>query len=138
MAEKCFLIPHNNKFLIWYFFDFQNSLVVSFLSYCDYYRPKYFILENVRNFVAFKRSMVLKQTLYCLLSMGYQCSFGVLQAGNYGVPQTRRRLFILAAAPGLKLPVFPEPTHVFNLKTSNLQVMVDEKRVRHFYYSIPV
>lgn len=82
--------------------------------------------------------MVLKQTLYCLLSMGYQCSFGVLQAGNYGVPQTRRRLFILAAAPGLKLPVFPEPTHVFNLKTSNLQVMVDEKRVRHFYYSIPV
>lgn len=61
--------------------------------------------------------------------MGYQCTFGVLQAGNYGVPQTRRRLFILAAAPNLKLPLFPEPTHVFNLRTSNLQVVVDEKRV---------
>jgi hypothetical protein len=72
-------------------FYIQNSLVVSFLSYCDFYRPRFFILENVRNFVSFKRSMVLKLTLRCLVSMGYQCTFGVLQAGNYGVPQTRRR-----------------------------------------------
>lgn len=70
---------------------FKNSLVVSCLSYCDYYRPKFFIMENVRNFVSFKRSMVLKLTLRCLLRMGYQCTFGILQAGNYGIPQTRRR-----------------------------------------------
>ncbi len=69
----------------------QNSLVVSYLSYCDYYRPRFFLLENVRNFVSFKRSMVLKLTLRCLVKMGYQCTFGVLQAGQYGVPQTRRR-----------------------------------------------
>lgn len=50
----------------------QNSLVVSFLSYCDYYRPRFFILENVRNFVSFKHSMVLKLTLRCLIQMGYQ------------------------------------------------------------------
>ena len=35
--------------------------------------------------------MVLKLTLSCLVKMGYQCEFGVLQAGSYGVPQTRRR-----------------------------------------------
>lgn len=70
---------------------FKNSLVVSCLSYCDYYRPKFFIMENVRNFVSFKRSMVLKLTLRCLVRMGYQCTFGILQAGNYGIPQTRRR-----------------------------------------------
>ena len=69
----------------------QNSLIVSYLSYCDFYRPRFFILENVRNFVSFKNSMVLKLTLCCLQRMGYQCTFGVLQAGNYGVPQTRRR-----------------------------------------------
>ena len=69
----------------------QNSLVATYLSYCDYYRPKFFLLENVRNFVSFKRSMVLKLALSCLIRMGYQCTFGVLQAGHYGVPQTRRR-----------------------------------------------
>ncbi|XP_024944997.1 DNA (cytosine-5)-methyltransferase PliMCI isoform X2 [Cephus cinctus] len=107
---------------------FKNSLVVSYLSYCDYYRPRFFIMENVRNFVSFKRSMVLKLTLRCLVRMGYQCTFGVLQAGNYGVPQTRRRLFILAAAPGETLPQYPEPTHVFSKHACQLSVVVDDKK----------
>jgi len=58
---------------------FRNSLIVTYLSYCDYYRPRFFLLENVRNFVSFKRNMVLKLTLRCLVRMGYQCTFGVLQ-----------------------------------------------------------
>lgn len=33
----------------------------------------------MRNFVSFKSSMVLKLTLRCLVRMGYQCTFGVLQ-----------------------------------------------------------
>ncbi|KAL2747796.1 DNA (cytosine-5)-methyltransferase PliMCI isoform X1 [Vespula maculifrons] len=107
---------------------FKNSLVVSCLSWCDYYRPKFFIMENVRNFVSFKRSMVLKLTLRCLVRMGYQCTFGILQAGNYGIPQTRRRLIILAAAPGEMLPKYPEPTHVFSKRACRLSVIVDNKK----------
>lgn len=57
------------------------SLILLSCSYCDYYRPKFFLLENVRNFVSFKSSMVLKLTLRCLVRMGYQCTFGVLQVG---------------------------------------------------------
>nr|XP_034181295.1 DNA (cytosine-5)-methyltransferase 1-like isoform X2 [Osmia lignaria] len=107
---------------------FKNSLVVSYLAYCDYYRPKFFIMENVRNFVSFKKSMVLKLTLRCLIRMGYQCTFGILQAGNYGVPQTRRRMIILAAAPGQMLPKYPEPTHVFSKRACQLSVLVDNKK----------
>ncbi|GFV05306.1 hypothetical protein TNCV_225171 [Trichonephila clavipes] len=107
---------------------FKNSLIVSYLSYCDYYRPRFFLLENVRNFVSFKRSMVLKLTLRCLVRMGYQCTFAVLQAGSYGVPQTRRRAIILAAAPGEELPLFPEPTHVFSPRACQLTVQVDDKK----------
>ncbi|KFP68688.1 DNA (cytosine-5)-methyltransferase 1, partial [Cariama cristata] len=97
-------------------------------SYCDYYRPRFFLLENVRNFVSFKRSMVLKLTLRCLVRMGYQCTFGVLQAGQYGVAQTRRRAIVLAAAPGEKLPMFPEPLHVFAPRACQLSVVVDDKK----------
>lgn len=94
-----------NRFNSRTYSKFKNSLVVSYLryflsgccccftveltvkmilfapppSYCDYYRPKFFLLENVRNFVSFKNSMVLKLTLRCLVRMGYQCTFGVLQ-----------------------------------------------------------
>ncbi|CAI6366039.1 unnamed protein product [Macrosiphum euphorbiae] len=109
---------------------FKNSLIVSFLSYIDFYRPKYFVMENVRNFVSFKNSMVLKLTLRCITRMGYQCTFGILQAGNFGVPQTRRRLIIMAAAPGEKLPFYPEPINVFNRKSSSLSVQVGEEKFK--------
>uniref|UniRef100_A0A8C6W4E4 DNA (cytosine-5)-methyltransferase n=1 Tax=Nannospalax galili TaxID=1026970 RepID=A0A8C6W4E4_NANGA len=117
-----------NRFNSRTYSKFKNSLVVSFLSYCDYYRPRFFLLENVRNFVSFKRSMVLKLTLRCLVRMGYQCTFGVLQAGQYGVAQTRRRAIILAAAPGEKLPLFPEPLHVFAPRACQLSVVVDDRK----------
>ena len=107
---------------------FKNSLVATYLSYCDFYRPRFFIMENVRSFVSFKKNMVLKLTLRCLTRMGYQCTFGILQAGNYGVPQTRRRMIILAAAPGEILPNFPEPIHVFSKRAWQLSSVVDSKK----------
>lgn len=53
---------------------------------------------------------------------------GLSQAGQYGVAQTRRRAIILAAAPGEKLPLFPEPLHVFAPRACQLSVVVDDKK----------
>mgnify|MGYP002628180812 CR=1 FL=1 len=92
---------------------FKNSLIPTYLSYCDFYRPRFYILENVRNLVANENGMVLKLILATLVRMGYQVTFNVLQAGHFGVAQTRRRLIVLAAAPGEKLPIYPEPLHNF-------------------------
>ncbi|XP_037079528.1 DNA (cytosine-5)-methyltransferase 1-like [Pollicipes pollicipes] len=117
-----------NRFNPRQYSQFKNSLIVSFLSFCDFYRPKYSILENVRNFVSYKANVVLKLTLACLLKMGYQCGFGVLQAGNYGVPQTRRRAIIMASAPGFRLPLYPEPQHVFSLRASSLAMVMEDTK----------
>lgn len=38
--------------------------------------------------------------------------FGILDAGAYGVPQSRKRAFIWAASPEEVLPEWPEPMHV--------------------------
>ena len=46
--------------------------VMSYLSYCDLYRPRYFLLENVRNFVSHNKSFTFRLTLRSLLDMGYQ------------------------------------------------------------------
>nr|Q27746.1 RecName: Full=DNA (cytosine-5)-methyltransferase PliMCI; AltName: Full=DNA methyltransferase PliMCI; Short=DNA MTase PliMCI; Short=M.PliMCI; AltName: Full=Dnmt1; AltName: Full=MCMT [Paracentrotus lividus]CAA90563.1 DNA (cytosine-5-)-methyltransferase [Paracentrotus lividus] len=118
-----------NRFNSREYSKFKNSLISSYLSYCDYYRPRFFLLENVRNFVSYKKNMVLKLALRCLIRMGYQCTFGILQAGQYGVPQTRRRAIILAAAPGEKLPFYPEPLHVFSSRACSLSVMIGEKKI---------
>jgi DNA (cytosine-5)-methyltransferase 1 len=42
-----------------------------------------------------------------------QVRFGVLNAGNYGVSQSRKRTFIWGAAPGEALPDWPKLMHVF-------------------------
>nr|XP_037285685.1 DNA (cytosine-5)-methyltransferase 1-like [Rhipicephalus microplus] len=91
----------------------KNSLVSSYLSCCDYYRPQLFLMENVKGFLNCHNGQMLPLTLNCLLRMGYQCTFGLLQAGNYGLPQNRLRVIIMAAAPGQILPRFPEPKASF-------------------------
>lgn len=45
---------------------------MSYLSYCEFYRPRYFLLENVRNFVRHNKSFTFRLTLRTLLEMGYQ------------------------------------------------------------------
>lgn len=60
--------------------------------------------------------------------MGYQVSFGILQAGNFGVPQTRRRFILIGAAPGFTLPNLPDPLHVFSRSGTCLSILVDGLR----------
>ncbi|CAG8512544.1 12197_t:CDS:10 [Ambispora leptoticha] len=108
--------------------DIKNSLVATALSYVDFYRPEYFLLENVRGMIAFRLggeqdgktkikggiSMgVVKFILRALTAMGYQARFSVQQAGNHEVPQSRRRLFIWGTKIGHNLPDFPQPSTCF-------------------------
>ncbi|KAJ1293196.1 hypothetical protein BS78_01G049700 [Paspalum vaginatum] len=91
----------------------QCEMILAFLSFADYFRPRFFLLENVRNFVSFNKGQTFRLTLASLLEMGYQVRFGILEAGAFGVAQSRKRAFIWAAAPGETLPEWPEPMHVF-------------------------
>ena len=107
---------------------FKNSMVASYLNYVEYYRPKYFLFENVRNFVFYRNSLILKIFCSFMIRLGYQLRVAVLQAGSFGVPQNRRRLFIIGAADGLRLPTFPESTHVFSTKYCDTSFKLDKNK----------
>ncbi|CAG8618202.1 1992_t:CDS:2, partial [Diversispora eburnea] len=112
--------------------DIKNSLVATALSYVDFYRPEYFLLENVRGMLCFRlggeqdgvkikggiKMGVVKFILRALTAMGYQTRFNVQQAGNHGVPQSRRRLFIWGIKRNSYLPNFPQNTTCFNKQGS--------------------
>lgn len=50
----------------------QCEMILAFLSFAEYFRPKFFLLENVRNFVSFNKGQTFRLTLASLLEMGYQ------------------------------------------------------------------
>lgn len=102
----------------------QCEMILAFLSFADYFRPKFFLLENVRTFVSFNKGQTFRLTLASLLEMGYQVRFGILEAGAYGVSQSRKRAFIWAASPKETLPEWPEPMHVFN--APELKIMLSQ------------
>ncbi|CAH9125545.1 unnamed protein product [Cuscuta epithymum] len=93
--------------------DVRRTMILSLLSFVDYFRPRFLLIENVRNLVCFDKMKPFQLTIASLLEMGYQVRFGVLEAGFYGVAQSRRRVFIWAASPEETLPEWPEPMHVF-------------------------
>jgi site-specific DNA-cytosine methylase len=82
------------------------------IEYLEVLRPCLFTLENVwgyREFQSFKGGAKCEGIYPALRRLGYQASYWHLNAADYGVPQTRRRL-ILCAALGFR-PQRPEATH---------------------------
>nr|GME09994.1 DNA (cytosine-5)-methyltransferase [Ipomoea batatas] len=66
--------------------DEKRTMVLSFLSYVDYFRPKYVLVEIVRNLVSFDNLKPFQLTLKSFLEMGYQLNllgaFTVVQDCN--------------------------------------------------------
>ncbi|KAI9787643.1 MAG: DNA methyltransferase Dim-2 [Geoglossum umbratile] len=90
----------------------NSSLVASVATFVDFYRPKYALLENVAGMASGNRDRnVFSQLLCTLVGMGYQVQQFNLDAWSFGSPQSRSRLFVSIAAPGLKLPPHPALSH---------------------------
>lgn len=71
-------------------------------------RPRAVMLENVPGLISKGRTLLI-EFLDTLGDLGYAISLDILQVANYGIPQSRRRLVLLAGQ-GFPIPI-PEPTH---------------------------
>jgi DNA (cytosine-5)-methyltransferase 1 len=75
--------------------------------------PKYFLAENVKGLVSMGKGAVLEMILKDFSEIGYDISYKVLNAADYGVPQKRMRLLILGVRKdlGAEISFPPKPTH---------------------------
>ena len=91
--------------------DPRNKLFHEFVKYVKYFKPKYFLMENVSGMTSFKNPdeksivQVIKKEFE---DIGYRVKIDVLNAAKYGVPQNRKRIFFLGWKPRSKEPKFPE------------------------------
>ena len=93
--------------------DPRNSLFEEFLRFGRLLNPDLMIIENVPNLVKIKTGVgkpVIDIITRELEDVGYHSEWNVLQATDYGIPQIRKRLFIVASKTKLNAP-FPEITH---------------------------
>ncbi|KAJ9165097.1 DNA (Cytosine-5)-methyltransferase 1 [Coniochaeta hoffmannii] len=121
----------------------NRSLVASFASFVDFYRPKYGILENVLNIVQTGRNRdedAFSQLICAIVGMGYQTQLTLGDAWTYGAPQSRSRAFLYFGAPGYRLPDPPRPSHSHfdGVKSRGLGVMSNgESFVRRSFEPTP-
>jgi DNA (cytosine-5)-methyltransferase 1 len=85
--------------------DDRTALVLSPLAYVAHSMPTHVVLEQVPTVLP-----VWEAVAEQLRELGYSVATGVLNAEQYGVPQTRRRAILIARRDGAEA-VMPTPTH---------------------------
>lgn len=89
-------------------------------------KPKYLLMENVKNLVGKKHKHNFIRWLRVLEMMGYQNYWQVLNAKDYGVPQNRERVFVVSIL-GCGQYMFPNPIKLTKRLKDVLEPVVDEK-----------
>jgi DNA (cytosine-5)-methyltransferase 1 len=84
------------------FDDERGSLINQVTRILKAKSPKAFIIENVKGLVNHNEGETFKKMVHMLEECNYKISHQVLSCDNYGIPQMRKRLFIV----GLKDKVF--------------------------------
>lgn len=92
--------------------DPRNKLYEGFLKVVKHVNPKAFVMENVPNLISMGKGEILKKILNDFTRLGYQVEYRVLTASNFGVPQNRKRVFIV----GVKGSKYKFPKEIYDEK----------------------
>jgi len=102
--------------------DPRNSLFKQFIRFGDIFSPEIMIMENVPNLMKSRtkdKKLVIDIIISELEAIGYNVSYKLLTATDYGVPQIRQRLFVIATKESIGDP-FPNATHKLSSQPETL------------------
>ncbi len=87
----------------------RGKLFFDIIRIAKYHKPKVLLLENVKNFEKHDNGNTMKRVQTELENIGYNVFSKVLCASDYGVPQQRKRLYIVAFHEDLAVKTFLFP-----------------------------
>lgn len=95
--------------------DHRGLLLFKMIDFANVFRPKAVMIEQVKGLLSAKGhdgkpGSALKQLVSELIHIGYGVSYQVLRAADFGVPQLRDRVFIIAIQSQTPF-VFPKQSH---------------------------
>ncbi len=97
---------------------------MEYLKYVEYFRPEIFVIENVPNFITKYKGEIFNEAIRIIKDIGkdkngegiytVDMPVQVLNSVYYGVPQTRRRMMLVAhKKKGVKFN-YPKHTHYYD------------------------
>lgn len=82
--------------------DERNSLYLQYVRFVRTVMPKFFILENVKGLLSMEGGIYKEDIVKRFSELGYNVCYKLLRASDYGVPQSRERVFFI----GLRKDIF--------------------------------
>ena len=86
--------------------DERNFLFLEYLNLVKDLQPEVFVIENVKSLLSTAGGWFRDEILSYIGRLGYKVNYGVLNAKNFGVPQSRERaIFICSKQIDIPLPI---------------------------------
>jgi len=112
----------------------RGNLFLDVVRICEYHKPKVIFCENVKGLYMHDRGRTFTVIRNAFRDLGYQVFFKVLNSKDFGVPQNRERVYIVAFRDDLNVGEFkfPDPT---NRKVSIRDILQDAPVPSKYYLS---
>lgn len=116
------------------FGDTRGTLFFEVERLLKKYRPKGFLLENVRGLTTHDNGKTFYTIINCLTKLGYSVEYRLLNSCNYGVPQNRIRLYIVGLLNkqvnlSIESDLGPSDSHIFKRKKYENLLFQEEDKV---------
>lgn len=90
--------------------DPRGKLFQEFYRLVKECRPKLFLFENVKGILSMNNGTLFQEIINLFSNIGYHIEYKILNACDFGVPQSRERVFIVGTLSSRKF-IFPSLTH---------------------------
>lgn len=111
------------------FADVRGTLFFELARIIEVKRPKAVVLENVKQLASHNKGQTLARILEVLKSLGYWTDYRIFNAINFGLPQKRERIVIVALQADVE--VFPWPAEKIQM-TPLSEILEKNPDPKHF------
>lgn len=105
----------------------RSGLLYECEKIIEHCKPKYLLMENVKNLVGKKFKPQFDKWLEYLSSLGYTNYWKILNAKDYGIPQNRERVFVVSILGEHKPYEFPKKLELTKKLKDILEEETDNK-----------
>ena len=112
----------------------RGTLFFDVVRICEYHKPEVIFCENVKGLTIHDKGDTFKVIIESFKKMGYTPLYKILNSKDYGVPQNRERIYIVAFRNDIDCSEFsfPQPT---NTHTTLKEILEKEPVSARYYLS---